>query len=172
MQDSMKESEKVVERKLVELCKLNGGMCIKLLSFHINGLPDRMCLFKPAKVIFVDSQKDNCEMDYDKVAEAITEKTKAVVAVDLGGIICDYDKLYQAIESKKNLFTPRNDNTLGARIQQTLNRVMVFADCAHALGAVRKGKMAGEWADFSSFSFHAVKNFTTAEGGASTHVDE
>lgn len=124
-----------------------------------------------AKVIFVDSQKDNCEMDYDKVAEAITEKTKAVVAVDLGGVICDYDKLYQAIESKKNLFTPRNDNTLGSRIQKTLNRVMVFADCAHALGAVRKGKMAGEWADFSSFSFHAVKNFTTAEGGASTWKD-
>lgn len=110
-------------------------------------------------------------MDYDKVAEAITEKTKAVVAVDFGGVICDYDKLYQAIESKKNLFTPRNDNTSGSRIQKTLNRVMVFADCAHALGAVRKGKMAGEWADFSSFSFHAVKNFTTAEGGASTWKD-
>ena len=124
-----------------------------------------------AKIIFVDSQKDNCEMDYDKVAEEITEKTKAVVAVDLGGIICDYDKLYAAIESKKHLFKAKEGNSLGARIQQAIGRVMVFADCAHALGANKEGKMAGEWADFTSFSFHAVKNFTTAEGGASTWKD-
>ena len=124
-----------------------------------------------AKVIFVDSQKDNCEMDYEKVAEAITEKTKAVVAVDLGGIVADYDKLYAAVESKKDMFKPLEGNSLGARIQQAKGRVLVFADCAHALGASRHGKMAGEIADFTDFSFHAVKNFTTAEGGAATWRD-
>lgn len=183
---------KELERRLAEYCHtskvvcLNSATAAEELNLRVCDIQEGDEVIVPAytytasasaaihcgaKVIFVDSQKDNCEMDYDKVAEAITEKTKAVVAVDLGGIICDYDKLYQAIESKKNLFTPRNDNTLGSRIQKTLNRVMVFADCAHALGAVRKGKMAGEWADFSSFSFHAVKNFTTAEGGASTWKD-
>ena len=124
-----------------------------------------------ARVVFVDSQPDSTEMDYDKVAEAITEKTKAVVAVDLGGIICDYDKLYEVLESKKHLFHPKEGDDLGARIQQAKNRVLVFADCAHALGASRKGQMAGTIADFSSFSFHAVKNFTTAEGGAATWRD-
>ena len=124
-----------------------------------------------AKVIFVDSQKDNCEMDYDKVAEAITEKTKAVVAVDLGGVIADYDKLYAVVESKKHLFKAKEGNDLGARIQQAIGRVLVFADGAHSLGASKNGKMAGEWADFTDFSFHAVKNFTTAEGGAATWRD-
>ena len=124
-----------------------------------------------AKVIFVDSQKDSTEMDYDKVAAAITEKTKAVVAVDLAGIICDYDKLYAAVESKKALFRAKEGNDLGARIQQAIGRVLVFADCAHALGANKNGKMAGEFADFTDFSFHAVKNFTTAEGGAATWKD-
>ena len=124
-----------------------------------------------ARVVFVDSQKDSTEMDYDAVAAAITEKTKAVVAVDLGGIICDYDKLYAAVESKKDLFKAKEGDSLGARIQQKIGRVLVFADCAHALGAQWHGKMAGEIADFSSFSFHAVKNFTTAEGGASTWRD-
>ena len=124
-----------------------------------------------AKVVFVDSQPDSTEMDYDKVAEVINEKTKAVVAVDLGGIICDYDKLYAAVESKKDIFKAKEGNDLGARIQQAKGRVLVFADCAHALGAKRNGKMAGEIADFTDFSFHAVKNFTTAEGGASTWRD-
>ena len=110
-------------------------------------------------------------MDYDKVAAAITEKTKAVVAVDLAGIICDYDKLYAAVESKKALFRAKEGNDLGARIQQAIGRVLVFADCAHALGANKNGKMAGEFADFTDFSFHAVKNFTTAEGGAATWKD-
>ncbi len=124
-----------------------------------------------AKVVFVDSQPGSTEMDYEKVAEAITEKTKAIVAVDLGGIICDYDKLYQVVESKKNLFKAKEGNSLGARIQQAKGRVLIFADCAHALGASRNGKMAGTIADFSSFSFHAVKNFTTAEGGAASWRD-
>lgn len=124
-----------------------------------------------AKVVFVDSQIDNVEMDYDAVAAAITEKTKAVVAVDLGGIICDYDKLYAAVESKKGLFRAKEGDSLGARIQKAKSRVLVFADCAHALGATWHGKMAGKIADFTDFSFHAVKNFTTAEGGASTWLD-
>ena len=124
-----------------------------------------------AKVIFVDSQKDFTEMDYDKVAEAITEKTKAIVAVDLAGIVADYDKLYKIAEEKKNLFKAKEGSDLGARIQQALGRVLIFSDCAHGLGASRNGKMTGSIADFTSFSFHAVKNFTTAEGGAATWRD-
>ena len=124
-----------------------------------------------AKVVFVDSQKDNCEMDYDKLAEAITEKTKAVVAVDIGGIVADYDRIFEIVVSKKQLFRAKEGNDLGARIQQAIGRVLVFADGAHSLGASRNGKMVGEIADFTDFSFHAVKNFTTAEGGASTWRD-
>lgn len=124
-----------------------------------------------AKVIFVDSQKDSTEMDYDKVAATITEKTKAIVAVDLAGIVADYDKLYKIAEEKKDLFKAKEGSDLGARIQQTLGRVLIFSDCAHGLGASRNGKMTGSIADFTSFSFHAVKNFTTAEGGAATWRD-
>lgn len=115
-----------------------------------------------AKIVLVDIQKDCLEMDYDKLAAAITEKTKVVVPVDLAGIVCDYDRIYKIIESKKHLFHPSND------IQRKIGRIAVSADCAHAFGAQRHGKMAGSIADFSSFSFHAVKNFTTAEGGAVT----
>lgn len=120
-----------------------------------------------AKLVFIDSQKDSTEMDYDAMEAAINEKTKAVIAVDLGGIIADYDRIYEAVERKKNLFTPNTD------IQKALGRVAVLADAAHSLGASRDGKMAGKIADFTSFSFHAVKNFTTAEGGAATwrHID-
>ncbi|MCR4841100.1 MAG: DegT/DnrJ/EryC1/StrS family aminotransferase [Lachnospiraceae bacterium] len=119
-----------------------------------------------AKIVFVDIKKDGDEVthapfiDYDKIADAITEKTKAVVAVDLGGVMCDYDRIYEAVESKKSLFKPVGE------IQEKLGRVAVIADCAHGLGASRNGVMAGAAADFTSFSFHAVKNFTTAEGGA------
>jgi dTDP-4-amino-4,6-dideoxygalactose transaminase len=112
------------------------------------------------KVVMVDSQKDSVEMDYDKLAEAITEHTKVVCPVDLGGIICDFDKVFAIVESKKHLFRPTNE------IQKKIGRIIVAADDAHAFGAKRHGKMAGEIADFSSFSFHAVKNLTTAEGGA------
>lgn len=115
-----------------------------------------------ATVRFVDCQSDSSEMDYDKMEQAITEKTKAIVAVDLGGIVCDYERIYQAVENKKHLFKPNNE------IQAAIGHVVVMADAAHALGATRGGKMAGEIADFTSFSFHAVKNFTTAEGGAAT----
>ena len=114
------------------------------------------------KVVMVDSQKDNVEMDYDKLAEAVTERTKVIVPVDLGGIVADYDRVFEIVEAKKHLFKPAN------ALQAKIGRIVVSADCAHSFGASRKGKMAGEIADFSSFSFHAVKNFTTAEGGAMT----
>lgn len=112
------------------------------------------------KVVMVDSQKDNIEMDYDKLAEAITEKTKVIFPVDLGGVMCDFDKIYAVIEAKKHLFRPSNE------IQKKIGRIIVAADDAHAFGAQWHGKMAGAIADFTSFSFHAVKNLTTAEGGA------
>lgn len=114
------------------------------------------------KLVLVDSQRDSVEMDYDKLAEAITERTKVIVPVDIAGIVADYDRVFEIVEAKKHLFHP--DNALQAKI----GRVVVSADCAHSFGANRNGKMAGEIADFSSFSFHAVKNFTTAEGGAMT----
>lgn len=114
------------------------------------------------KVVMVDSQKDSVEMDYDKLAKAITEHTKVICPVDLGGIICDFDKVFSIVESKKDLFHPTN------AIQKKIGRIIVAADDAHAFGAKWHGKMAGEIADFSSFSFHAVKNLTTAEGGALT----
>lgn len=115
-----------------------------------------------AKVVMVDTAPGSFEMDYDKLADAITERTKAVIPVDLAGIVCDYDKVFAAVESKRHLFHPSND------LQKALGRVLVLADAAHAFGAQRKGKMCGEIADFTSFSFHAVKNLTTAEGGAVT----
>ncbi len=114
------------------------------------------------KLVMVDSQKDSVEMDYDKLAEAITERTKVICPVDLGGIVADYDRVYEIVEAKKGLFRPSN------ALQAKIGRIVVSADCAHSFGANRKGKMAGVIADFSSFSFHAVKNFTTAEGGALT----
>ena len=114
------------------------------------------------KLVLVDSQKDNVEMDYDKLAAAITEKTKVIAPVDLGGIVADYDRVFEIVEAKKGLFKPNN------ALQAKIGRIVVSADCAHSFGAIRKGKMAGEIADFSSFSFHAVNNFTTAEGGALT----
>lgn len=114
-----------------------------------------------AKLVLVDCQKDGYQMDYDALEAAITEKTKAVIPVDIAGVICDYDRIFEIVEKKKALFTP-SDN----KIQQALGRVAVVADAAHAFGARRYGKMCGEIADFTAFSFHAVKNFTTAEGGA------
>lgn len=183
---------KELERRLAEFCHtskvvcLNSATAAEELNFRICGIGEGDEVIVPAytytasasaaihcgaKVIFVDSQVDNCEMDYEKVAEAITEKTKAIVAVDLGGIIADYDRLFEVVESKKSLFKAKEGDSLGARIQQAIGRVIVFADGAHSLGASRNGKMAGEIADFTDFSFHAVKNFTTAEGGASTWRD-
>ena len=114
------------------------------------------------RLVMVDSQKDHVEMDYEQLEQAITERTKAIMPVDIAGIVADYDRVYEIVERKKKLFRPAN------ALQAKIGRIVVAADCAHAFGAVRKGKMAGAIADFSAFSFHAVKNFTTAEGGALT----
>lgn len=118
-----------------------------------------------ATPVLVDTQKDSFEMDYDKLAEAINEKTKAIIPVDIAGIICDYDKIFAAIEKKADCFVPSND------IQKAIGRVALIGDAAHSFGAKRDGKMSGEFADFTCFSFHAVKNLTTAEGGAVTFKD-
>jgi dTDP-4-amino-4,6-dideoxygalactose transaminase len=117
-----------------------------------------------AKVVLVDTKSGSFEMDYQKMADAITERTKVVIPVDLGGVPCDYDAIFAAVESKKHLFKANND------IQKAFGRVIVMADAAHAFGARWHGKMVGEIADFTSFSFHAVKNLTTAEGGALTWI--
>ena len=183
---------KELEKRLAEYCHtskvvcLNSATAAEELNFRICGIGEGDEVIVPAytytasasaaihcgaKVVFVDSQKDCVEMDYEKVGEAITPRTKAIVAVDLGGIICDYDKLFEVVEKKRSLFRVKEGDSLSARIQRAIGRVLVFSDAAHALGARRNGKMAGEIADFTDFSFHAVKNFTTAEGGASTWRD-
>lgn len=120
-----------------------------------------------ATLKLVDIQRDSLEMDYDALEAAITEKTKAVIPVDLGGVPCDYDRIFDIVNRKKSIFSPSNE------MQKALGRIAVCADTAHAFGAKRHGKPVGSIADFSSFSFHAVKNFTTAEGGALTwrHID-
>ena len=115
-----------------------------------------------AKIVMVDVAPGSFEIDYDSIADAITERTKVVMPVDLGGVMCDYDRVFAAVESKRELFRPAND------IQKAFGRVVVLADAAHAFGARRHDRMCGEVADFTSFSFHAVKNLTTAEGGAIT----
>lgn len=174
---------KQLERNLSEYCHtkkvvcLNSATAAEELNLRVLGIGEGDEVIVPAytytatassvihvgaTVVMIDSQKDSVEMDYDAMEAAITERTKAIVAVDLAGIVCDYDRIYQAVENKKHLFKASND------IQKAMGRVAVLSDCAHALGASRNGKMAGEIADFTSFSFHAVKNFTTAEGGAST----
>ncbi len=174
---------KQLEKNLAEFCHVNRLVCLSSataaeeLNLRVLGIGEGDEVLVPAytytssasavihagaTVRFVDSQPGSCQMDYDAMEAAITEKTKAIVAVDLGGIPCDYDRIYEAVERKKALFHPK-----GA-VQEAIGHVAVLADSAHALGASRQGKMAGQLADFTSFSFHAVKNFTTAEGGAAT----
>ncbi len=183
---------KELERRLATYCGVNRCVCLNSatageeLNFRILGIGEGDEVIVPAytytatasaalhvgaKVVFVDCQKDSFEMDYDKMEQAITPKTKAIVPVDMAGTVCDYDRIYQAIENKKHLFIPGGNTDLGKRIQATLHRVIVVADAAHSLGASRNGKKTGGLADFTSFSFHAVKNFTTAEGGASCWKD-
>lgn len=115
-----------------------------------------------AKIVLVDTAPNSYEMDLEKLEEAITENTKAIIAVDLAGVICNYESIFNLVESKKELFKASNE------LQEKLGRIAVVADAAHSFGAKQKGKMSGSIADFSSFSFHAVKNLTTAEGGAVT----
>lgn len=183
---------KELEIRLADYCRtskvvcLNSATAAEELNFRICGIGEGDEVIVPAytytasasaaihcgaKVIFVDNQKDSTEMDYEKLAQAITSKTKAIVAVDLCGIICNYEKLEEIAEAKKDLFVPGGNTELGRKIQAAKGRVLIFSDSAHALGASKDGKMAGEFADFTDFSFHAVKNFTTAEGGASTWKD-
>jgi dTDP-4-amino-4,6-dideoxygalactose transaminase len=118
-----------------------------------------------AKIVLVDTAKDSFEIDYEKLKKAITENTKAIIPVDIAGIMCDYDKIFKVVEDKKGIFKPSNE------LQRTFGRVIIMADAAHSFGAVYKGKQSGEVADFTCFSFHAVKNLTTAEGGAVTWKD-
>ena len=115
-----------------------------------------------AKIVFIDSQKDSLEMDYNAVEAAINERTKAIIPVDLAGIPCDYKRLFEIVERKKQLFAPTSE------LQRKIGRIAICADAAHAFGASLHNRMVGSIADFTSFSFHAVKNFTTAEGGALT----
>lgn len=174
---------KQLERELAEYCGTNRVVCLNSataseeLNLRVLGIGEGDEVLVPAytytasaaaaihvgaTVKFIDSQPDTWEMDYVQLEEAITDKTKAIIPVDLAGIPCDYDRIYQAIENKRYLFKPSSE------IQKALGRIAVVADCAHALGAKRNGVMTGAIADFTSFSFHAVKNLTTAEGGAST----
>lgn len=118
-----------------------------------------------AKIVLVDCGKDSFHIDYDSIADAITDKTKVIIPIDIAGIMCDYDRIFEIVESKKNIFKPAN------KLQESFGRIIVLADAAHSIGANYKGKMSGEVADFTSFSFHAVKNLTTAEGGAVTWRD-
>ncbi len=115
-----------------------------------------------AKIVFADAFKDTFEIDYDSIEGLINEKTKAIISVDLGGRMCDYDRIFNSVLNKRDLFTPSNE------LQSAFGRVIVIADAAHSLGARYKGKNSGQVADFTCFSFHAVKNLTTGEGGAVT----
>ena len=190
--------EENIERYSNRVACLNSGTAAEELNLRILGLKEGDEVIVPAytysasvsaaihcgaRVKFVDIQKDGDpithmpEMDYDAIEAAITPKTKAIIAVDLGGIVCDYERIFEIVERKKALFTPaKSDRTplsdLGSRIQHAIGRVAVVADSAHSLGASRvihgKRKYCGAIADFTSFSFHAVKNLTTAEGGAAT----
>ncbi len=180
---------KLLEDNLAKYCNTNKFVCLNSataaeeLNLRILGVGEGDEVLVPAytytasvaaaihvgaTIKFIDCQPDSWEMDYGQMENAITEKTKVIIPVDLGGVICDYDRIFQAVENKKELFTVSGNTELGKKIQKAFGRVMVVADCAHALGSVQRGKMSGEIADFSSFSFHAVKNLTTAEGGAAT----
>ena len=174
---------KEFERKIATYCGVNRAVCLNSqtacaeMALRVLGIGPGDEVIVPAytytasasivchvgaKLILIDSQKASLEMDYEKVAAAITDKTKAIIPVDLGGVPCDYDRLFAIVEEKKELFRPAN------KIQQAIGRVAIMADTAHAFGARWHGRPIGSVADFSSFSFHAVKNLTTAEGGALT----
>ena len=174
---------KEFERRIAEYCDVNKAVCLNSqtacaeMALRILGIGEGDEVIVPAytytatasvvchvgaKLVLVDVQKGSLEMDYDKLEAAITEKTKVIIPVDLGGVPCDYDRIFEIVERKKGLFHPEN------KIQRAMGRIAVNADAAHAFGAVWHGKKVGSIADFSSFSFHAVKNLTTAEGGALT----
>ena len=172
---------KELEREVADLCGVNRAVCLNsqtacgemtlrllgigkddevITSAYTYTASASVVCHVGAKLVLIDTQDNSLEMDYDKLADAITEKTKVIIPVDLGGVPCDYDRIFSIVESKKHLFHPENE------IQKAIGRVIVMADAAHAFGATWKGQPVGSVADFSNFSFHAVKNFTTAEGGA------
>ncbi len=174
---------KALEKKIAEYCGVKKAVCLNSqtacaeMALRVLGVgagdevivpaytytaSASVVLHVGAKLVLVDTQKDSFEMDYTAVEKAITPNTKAIIPVDLGGVPCDYERIFEIVEKKKSIFCPRN------KIQKALGRVAVMADTAHAFGAMRNGKRIGCIADFSSFSFHAVKNLTTAEGGALT----
>ena len=174
---------KELEREVAALCHTNKAVCLSSqtscaeMALRLLGIGEGDEVIVPAytytasaetvchvgaRLIFIDSQPDSLEMDYDAVEKAITDKTKAIIPVDIGGVPCDHDRIFSIVEKKKELFTPSND------IQSKFGRIIVCADTAHAFGSTWHGKPIGSVADFSAFSFHAVKNFTTAEGGALT----
>lgn len=174
---------KELEREVAALCHTNKAVCLSSqtscaeMALRLLGIGEGDEVIVPAytytasaeivchvgaRLIFIDSQPDSLEMDYDAVEKAITDKAKVIIPVDIGGVPCDYDRIFSIVEKKKELFTPSND------IQSKFGRIIVCADTAHAFGSTWHGKPIGSVADFSAFSFHAVKNFTTAEGGALT----
>ena len=174
------------EREVAEFCGVNRAVCLNSqtacaeMTLRLLGVGEgdevitsaytytataSVVCHVGAKLILVDTQPDSFEMDYDQLENAITEKTKVIIPVDLGGVPCNYDRIFEITEKKKALFQPDNE------IQKAIGRVIVMADAAHAFGAVWHGKPVGSIADFTNFSFHAVKNFTTAEGGAVTWRD-
>lgn len=177
---------KELEREVAAFCGVNRGVCLNSqtacaeMTLRLLGVGEgdevvtsaytytataSVVCHVGAKLILVDTQPDSFEMDYDQLENAITAKTKVIIPVDLGGVPCNYDRIFEITEKKKALFQPDNE------IQKAIGRVIVMADAAHAFGAVWHGKPVGSIADFTNFSFHAVKNFTTAEGGAVTWKD-
>lgn len=179
---------KQLEKKIAEFCGVNKAVCLNSqtacaeMALRVLGIGEgdevitsaytytasaSVVCHVGAKLVLIDTQKDSLEMDYTALEKAITPRTKAIIPVDLAGIPCDYDLIFKTVEADKGMFTPKT------KIQKAIGRVAVLADTAHAFGAERKGKKAGSIADFSAFSFHAVKNFTTAEGGALTwkHIE-
>ena len=177
---------KELEREVADLCGVNRAVCLNSqtacaeMTLRLLGIKEGdeviTCAYTytasasvvchvGAKLILIDTQRDSLEMDYEQLENAITEKTKVIIPVDLGGVPCDYDRIFSIVERKKGLFHPAN------KIQESIGRVIVMADAAHAFGATWKEKPVGSIADFSNFSFHAVKNFTTAEGGAAVWKD-
>ena len=174
---------KLFESRIADFCHVNKAVCLSSqtscaeLTLRILGIGPGDEVILPAytytatasivyhvgaKPVMIDCKSGSFEMDYDKMEEAINHNTKAIIPVDLAGVICDYDRIFEAVERKKSVFRPKNE------LQEKFGRVFVVADGAHAFGAQWHGKMCGEIADFTNFSFHAVKNMTTAEGGAVT----
>ena len=177
---------KTFEAKIAEYCETNRAVCLNSATAGMELILRLLGIGKGdevitsaytytasasviehvgAKIVLVDTAPESYEMDLNKLEEAITEKTKAIIAVDLAGVICNYEAIFKLVESKKELFKANNE------IQDKIGRIAVIADAAHSFGAKQKGKMSGNIADFTSFSFHAVKNLTTAEGGAVTWRD-